>query len=448
MPSIRPIPSPFLLLFLCGCAAAPALSVDDGALAADLERELTERAAAASEACRPEDPWSFWDACLESSAPAVIAARHELARATAHARSLGAPATMFEGELVGGGSEREAELSLAFDLSALVGTGRAAAMRARAEVDAARAAEELTAARFAAQHELERALAALAVAREVGREAVELEALSAQNTTRLELLSARGWLAPDQVASAHTMLHHLAALGLEQRSAAAAARAEVARLTALAPESPWLDDERATGLATITGRTAGRAELPDPDSQALLERLPALRLARLDYVAAEADVRLACAERWPALLLGPKATLASDDWLLGGLLRLELPWPPAASAAVDSARHARGAAHDALAAALASARNDVAERREELRAAEIALLEHGNGLEQSSEVTLRAAQARFSVDAAALPDWTMALDQRTRALAVRGDALRRWLAAVFDLSEAQGLETGEAEDGG
>lgn len=446
MPSIRPFPLPFLLL-LCGCAASPPQSVDTSALAADLERELSERAAAASEACHPNDPWSIWAGCLESSAPAVIAARHDLAREAARARSLGAPATMLEAELVGGGSEREAEIALAFDLPALVGAGRAAAQRARAEVDAARASEELAAVRFAVQHELERALAALAVAREIERETAELEALSAPNATRLELLSGRGWLAPDQAAAARTMLHHVAALGLEQRAVAAAARADVARLTALAPDSPWLDDERATGLATITGRTADRAEGPDPDARALLERLPALRVARLDYVAAEADVRIACAERWPALLLGPKATLASDDWLLGGLLRLELPWPPASNAAVDAARHARDAAHDALAAALVSAQNDVVERRAELRAAELALLEHGNSLAQSSEVTLRGAQARFSVDAAALPEWTMALDQRTRALATRGAALERWLGAIFELSEALGPAAGEVKDG-
>src|SRR6185503_17640451 len=231
----------------------------------------------------------------------------------------------------------------------------------------------------------------------------------------------------------------------EVHSAAVAARAEVAHICALPPDSPLLDDEEATGLSTITRRTAGRVERADPDARALLERLPALRLARLDYVAAEADVRIACAERWPALLIGPKATLTADDALFGGILRLELPWPPAAGAAVDAARHAREAARDTLVAALAAAENDVVERRGRLRVAEEALFEHAESLSRSTGETLRAAQARFSVDAAALGEWTMALDQRTRALETRGEALERWFAATFELSEALGPSPEEME---
>jgi outer membrane protein TolC len=436
MPSIRPLSLPFLSLFLCNCAAAPPVR-DSGALAAELEQELAERARAANEASGSGDPWDPWAASLELSAPAVIAARHELASVEARARSAGAPPAMLEAESVGSGAERETELLLAFDLPSLTGTGRAAATRARAEVAAARARAGLAAARFGAQHELERALAQLAVARQLEREVAELEQSCAPGATRLELLAGRGWLPPDQVAAASLMLHHLSALGLEQRAAAAAARARVAHVAGLAPSSAWLDDDESTDLSVITGRTRGRAAPPDPSARELLERLPALRLARLDYLAAEAEVRIACAERWPALLIGPKATFAVDD-LLGGVLRLELPWPPAANAAVDAARSARDGARAALASALVAAQNDIVERREELRAAELALHTHGEGVARSSAELLQAAQARFSVDTSALPEWTMAIDQRTRALAARSAALGRWLAVTFDLSEALG----------
>src|SRR6185295_11786521 len=158
----------------------------------------------------------------------------------------------------------------------------------------------------------------LAAARELAREAGEVRESCASGAARLELLAGRGWLAPGEVEVTRSMLHHLAQLSVEQRDAAARARADVARLTALPPDAAALDDEQATGLATIAGRTAGRAQAPDPDARGLLESVPQLRLARLDYLAAEADVRIACAERWPALLIGPKAALAADDFLLGG----------------------------------------------------------------------------------------------------------------------------------
>ena len=445
--SLPPFLSPSLSLVASllagGCAADGVSHADPHELAADLERELAARSQSVAAARASSDPWDLWLACVETSSPDVIAARRDLAMAEARARVAGAPTNMLELESVGGGADRETELMLALDLPGLLGAGRNGAMKARAEVDTERARAQLAAARFRARHELERRLAALIVARQLEADVASLEASSSTNAKRLELLRARGWLAPDAAASAETMIHHLGVMRAEQQAAVAAARAGVALATGLPSDSPFLDDatnDGATSLLMITQRTWGRGARPDPDSAALLEAQPDVVLARLDYVAAEADLRIACAERWPAIWIGPKAMWTADDLLLGGLLRLELPWSPSAGAAVDAARAGREKSRDALVSALAAARSRIAQRRVEQQSAERALREHADDVLVSSEASLRAAQARFAVDPGALVEWGMALDQRVRALTTHANELQRWLVATFDLSEALGPE--------
>ncbi len=408
------------------------------ALTVDLERELTARADAAVAARHSGDPSDTWDACIETTAPAVLAARRELARALAFARSVGAASVMVDAEHTGKGADHSTELMVAFDLAALVGGGRAGATRARAEVEARLAEVKLDAARFEARHELERALARLAVSREFVEKLEELEAACVPTTHRLELLEGRGWLAPDTAAAARTMVHHVGAMRGEQLAMIADARAQVAAVSGLPPGSPWLGDGETTRLLTVTQRAWGRTEGADPSSLQLLEHHPTLRIARLESLAAEADVRIAAAEQWPALLIGPKAVLTPDDLLLGGVLRLELPWPPAASAAVDAARAERDAARDRLVTALSDARARVLADRSKLGSAEIALRGHAEQAVNATARGLTAATARFNVDPQALPEWTMAIDQRARALEKHSSALERWLIAVFNLSQARG----------
>jgi len=440
MPSIRPrFPIALKLLLLSGCAASPSDGGEIEALAADLQRDLGARAEqAAAAARRSGDPWDLWSAFLELGAPEVLAARRDLARARARERALGVPPTMLDAEHMGDGGQHETQLMLAFDLPGLLGIGRTGAAQARARLAAAREEAALAAASFRARHGLERALAALAVARALEEELAGLEAECAPAEARLDLLSGRGWLPPDRVDAARTMLHHVAAMRLEQVGAIASARAAVARASGLAPDSSWLDDPEACGLRMITRRTERRGDRADPDARELLATHPDLDVARLDYLGAEADLRTACAERWPALWIGPNAMLTADDLFLGGVLRLELPWPPAAGAAVDAARAARDAARALLANELAAGQTALVQRRAELASAERALREHGEAAAEAAARWLRAAQARFAVDAEALPEWTMAIDQRARALLARAAALSRWLIATFDLSEALG----------
>ncbi|HZO08387.1 MAG TPA: hypothetical protein VFC77_03335, partial [Myxococcota bacterium] len=100
---------------------------------------------------------------------------------------------------------------------------------------------------------------------------------------------------------------------------------------------------------------------------------------------------------------------------------------------------------------LAAARSRIVERRATHRLMEQALREHGDDVLESSEQALRAAQARFAVDPAAVTEWGMAIDQRVRALVTQAGSMQRWLVATFDLSEALGPppdDPARAADGG
>ena len=426
-----------IAFFVSACSSPPIAEIS----VVEIESELTARAAATAATRRSADPWDGWSACLETSAPTILAARHRLAAVTARARAAGRAPVMVEGEQVGFGADRTTELMAAFDLARLVGSGRGAAEQARAELVVEAAAAELAAARFHTQHDLERALARLAVARTL---ATDLEAFTtslAPAERRAALLDQRGWLAPDDLAATRLKQHHLAAHLAEQSSAVAAARAELAAVSGLPGDSAWLDDPEATGLLTIERHADGRLE-PDasqpPEPAALLATHPDLARDRIALLAAEADVRLAAAERWPALLIGPKASLTPDDLLWGGVLRLELPWPSAADAELDAARAERDGERAQLVAAFTRACNAVVAQRAAADAADRVRRTHGESLLADSEITLRAAQARFMADPAALRDWTMAIEARHEALVAHADALERWLVTLFDASEAEG----------
>jgi outer membrane protein TolC len=448
---VRRTPFPLLLssLLLAACASADApdarASDDVPALAREIESELAAREhASRGDADAPID-------VLLASAPTVVAARHELAVATARARSAGVPATMVDVDHVGGSSKmRESDFAIAFDPLALVGEGRAAAQRERARLDVERAAAALEAVRFHARFDLERSLASVAVAHALEGQVSSFQDDLRASQHRLELLDAKGWLAKNDVANALTMLHHVGAMTADVTVRLASARERAAAVVGVAPAAnPRLEEEDETGLEAVGGRAAAASAsivFDDFDTAASgdslvarqLARQPDLVVARLDLLAAEADVRLAAAQRWPALLIGPKAKLTADDLLFGGMLRLELPWPPASGAELDAARARRDQMRDALVAAVAAAQQRTLARRTEHIAAAESLATHGEQLLVSSAQSLRAATARFAADPAALPEWTMAVDQRTRALTVWSDALERSLVAAFDAAESEG----------
>src|SRR5262245_14493031 len=227
--------APFALLG--ACATPP----DDPIGPADLERELAQRESrmlAESQASGAD----FWRSCARAHAPAVRAARRELAALTARRDALGAPApSMLEASHIQNGGTRETELMLALDLPGLVGAGRAGAMTARADAEIALARERLASAEWNAIVDVERARANLAAARERAAALDALLGLARADEVRLDLLAAHGWLPPNDVAAARAMLHHAEAMRTGVATDVAQRRSALAAAAGLAPDAAALD---------------------------------------------------------------------------------------------------------------------------------------------------------------------------------------------------------------
>ncbi len=408
------IPSTVTLV-LQGCAGTDRVDHDLDAPPGQLAQELQAELAADGDA----------------QPPAVRAATQALQLALAEAARVGAPPLMVDVEHVGRGRDHDTELMVALDVAALVGGGRLAATRAAAVVAVEQAQAELDLARTTTRFEVERLRARLAEAQEQVAALAALEESAAPVRARFERLALHGWLAPRDVDAARSVVHQVAAERLAQEAEATTTRAELARVAG----TPAAQLE-----ATLARLPALAPESPGspPEGAALLERLPTLRIARAQWLVAEAQVRVATAEQWPALLIGPKAVLASDDWLVGGLARLELPWPPTASAAVDAARAARDEARAQLASALAAAQATLDARHIAATKGAATWRDHSQPLARSRAAQLEAAAARFASDPGELPDWTMAFEQCAEALAAEQAARRVARIAVIDLLEASG----------
>ncbi|MSR48305.1 MAG: hypothetical protein EXS13_14800 [Planctomycetes bacterium] len=392
-------------------------------LAAALDAELAARA--------HDDPLD--------RVPAVRAARLALAQARAEAARAGAVPLMADVEHVGRGATHETELMVALDLAALAGGGRQAALRAQAQAELLRAEAALAAARFAAGFGLQRVQTRFHAIEQLAEEFGTLAAAAAPTLHRMELLEERGWLAEREVEAARAMRHHLEAGQAEL----AAKRAEA--LAAIAIAYGRSDGAALSELAAyVEAIQPSEATVDEADAARLLRDHPELQVARAKWLVAEAAVRAAAAEQWPALLIGPKAMLASDDWMLGGLARLELPWPPAAAAAVDATRRARDAARETLATELAASRVLVEAARARCDIAWQARDDHVVPIARSRAKQLAAAAARFAVDSGELADWTMAFEQRIEALAAEVDAREAATLAAIDLAEALGIAEGKA----
>jgi hypothetical protein len=430
-----------------GCSTAepplrstPETPVED--LALDLEAQWSARAQALEPAAGASDPVAFWSAVVDRVSPAVRAAQQEVAARESESRAIGlgvAPELEASYLASGNGGEpgvRETELSLALDVAGLVGAGRSGAARSQAYAQAALARAELAAARNETRRAVFAAAVELAGTRALALRVAALEQEAAPSLVRLGLFDSRGWLAPSDVATARAMAHHLEARHASLEVAAARARLDLVKSSGLSPHSPWLDDDSLVRLEPFEQSVASDA--PPRGAPQLLALQPTLAVARARWVVAEAELRIACAERWPALLIGPKARFTADDVLLGGLLRFELPWPGAASAAVDAASARRDEVQRALADEYAAAVERQAAAAHARDATRTTADEHAREIDEASAHRFDAACARFAVDASALNEWTMALGQREEALTTRSEARVAALRARFEYEAARG----------
>jgi hypothetical protein len=391
------------------------------------------------------DRADFWRACAFAWNPAVRQARRQVLAMRAERRSAGAPGPLElrvdNTDL--GGSQRETEVTLTFDLLGVFGLGPVAAARELAATEERRALAELERAVWMAGFEVDRARVDLAVAR-AKRNALQILWDDAdEDAPRIDILDARGWTAPTATGWAKANLHRLEHWISDAMTAEAAARAELAIAAGLPADHPALDQV-----------TAAAAEVARPDdvdwsavdAPALLAGVPELRDMRLACSVAEARLRRVAAERWPNIRLGPKAVFVPNEVLPGAMLDVELPWPGSVDGRVDAAVQECLAAVDGLEDALVAALARVRERRTELEQAILRLREHAPSVDEASARMWVSARARFDADPSALDMWSLALKDRSESLMMMIEARGQFALALLDYDEARGPRPPRTEE--
>jgi outer membrane protein TolC len=442
-----------LFLLLLGCAAPERAPIDPEALVQSaLERgrsvEMVQQALELAQleplALTPPTPASpldadeasFWHACAFAYDPGTRAARQRLLAARARSGVSGAPGPIgvdVENQDFGG-HDRETEVMITFDLLGLLGTGRAKAARELAAQEVRAALAELESSVWRARFQVDRArVRVAAITLELGRlQALRVEV--AQDEPRLTILGERGWLSPADLAMGRAAIAEVDRAIAALHVALADARAELGAAAGLPPDAP--------AIAAVTERTLERlphdAAESAPSARELLARLPELRFAELGYAMAEARVRLAAAETWPTLGIGPKIVFTSDDTLPGGILVLDVPFPGSQGGRVDAALCERELARQTLEDQLLSAQREVARRRSRLDELASAWRGQGVTLDDAAESFWRASRARFRADAGSLEMWSLALEKRIEPLQNLVTSELAVISGVLDLEEACG----------
>jgi outer membrane protein TolC len=443
-----------ILLALGACAAPSTASVSD----ADVVRNVDSRAASLDDVehaleladvgpLRIEAPRApseldadapdFWHACAFAWNPSVRRARRDVLIARAELGSAGKPGPIEFGvdAMDIGGSNRESDLMLTFDLLGLLHLGPARAARELAHEEERAAFAELERAVWTAKFEVDRAVARVSAAK--ARIAV-LQALldeAADDIERVRILGSRGWISratrDTALASVHRVEHHI----VQARDELANAQAELARVSGLDVAHPALGRITAAEIERVRTDDFERRE---PDSLQLLANLPELRARRLAVAVAEARVRRAAAERWPDIRIGPQVSLFPGDVGLGGILGVDIPFPGALDGRIEAAVQARNAALDALEDALVAARARIASTRVTLENGFLQRDEHALAMDESAARALAAAQARFRVEPEGVERWWMTLRERTDTLSDLVTARENAALAALDYDEARG----------
>ncbi len=389
-----------------------------------------------------DDPRSdaYWHARALAWGAGVRPAFGEWRAALARARGAGSP----DGVRIGYGiddfddSSLENQVSATIDVIRLLGLGPA-----DAEEDAAKSRVALTLGHleetlWQAVFAVDRARVRLDAARRREQTIAHLLAAARKDGRRIELLAARGRVAPGLVGRVEAVLARLERERTEMAAAAVRAEAVLAQAAGLVPGA------LALSASPAPDAMPGCPTVGDVQPEELLDRVPALRSARQAYALEEARVRVACASWWPGLRVGPRVKIRPDDFLTGGIVSLDLPWPSAVRAEVDAAKERRTAAREALEDALASTWADVdGYRREAMLAQEIERRDV-EPMAQGSARAWRGARARLSVleGLDALELWLDALQLRANGAVAAIDARERTWLATLRFRESAGRTPG------
>lgn len=387
---------------------------------------------------RSDDPddAGVWQRSALAFAPEIVAARRAALRVREDAALAGsAGAIDLEAEQKGfSGDDRETRVALTFDLLGLLGSGRKGAVVALADVRTREALSALESASWHQRFEVDRARVRVAIAATLCLRLDSVLEGARADFRRAELLRDRGWIAADEFDRAAAVFHAFEAMRAQRQQAVADERNSLALRCGLPLDAPGL---YAIGAATYE-RVAPEPLAPLPSHQALMERHPRLRRARLEVAIAEAQLRSAAALAWPELRLGPQWTFTADDALPGGMLQLSAESPWTVERAVAVARQDREAARESLEAELLAQTNECARARAVAELAIASAGEHAAEVDRATGASFTAARARFAVDASRLGDWAMELDRRSMGLVESFEHLQRARLASLDYAEAIG----------
>ncbi len=403
-------------------------------LAADLPGSLLS--SPAPEACaRPEQP-GYWYLRAAAWAPQVRASRRALAVARGEEQSAGAPdpvALQVIDKDLGGDSDLVDALA-AFDLIGLLGLGPAGAEEAVAQtqVEAARAALEHAA--WSAWLEAERALVQWRAAARRSERLTLLESGADLDLMRVELLFAGGRLgrSPSEAAvGAAAELTRRVSLASDERSRA---RARLAAVVGLDPERDLRGEAPATPAPTALGPTEAG---PWFDVDAHLSTHPALRVAQRTFELRESQVREAAARAWPGVSLGPRLGFM-DPTLIGGVLRITVPFPSSWEGRLTAAMERRDAALEAYEDQLHLLQTGEADALARMLAAGTRVDGASGEVVQSLLDEWEAARIGFRVQRTPLAQWTGALRRLSMRATWDIDDMERRELATLDLVASRG----------
>ncbi len=453
------------LLFVTACATPPAKPLEPGKLAADVasradaDPKLVLAAFALHDAAPlglslPErwDPKEdaandvFWHAHAIAFEPGVQVSRRTWRAARHDAAAAGHPdRTAISYRLEDTGEpDRQSDIVSTLDLLGLLGIGPKAAERDVAARTAGLALSQLEQDIWGAVFNVDRARVSLAASRRRETRLASFASDATDDLHRLEMLYTRGRLSEGLIGRARAVYAAFQTRFHQHMAATARAREALAHASGLPSHAPALN-AIGQGMLQVDPATP----TPLPLTSQLLDGVPALRAAQLRYALVEAHVRAAAAAWWPALRVGPHLKMRPDEFLTGGVVALDLPWPGKVSAQIEAALERREQAREAVESALAETLASVAARREELLIARAYYETHALTLASQSARAWRGARARLSVDesADAVDVWVDALSLRSRGVLAEVDALEQVRLVDLEFREAAGLHPGlETED--
>ncbi len=400
-------------LLLLGCGGADIALVDAPESIVATARGNVAAAARELAATPPENRVEM---ALDAHSPRIVEKRAglKIALQRDEVASAAFDIDLDSGLLTSRDGEHRASVELGFDLVRLLGVGRARATEITAHADALLAAAELRRERFLATIRVRRALLLIEAFEELDVALVEYATELRPALARTRQLARMGWLGEADASEAITV-----ASAIERERAVAIRQVDDLR-DEVAVETGFVCDP-------AEGLVAPRPPRLEPEG---VHPEIAVRITELGV--AEARLRLAAAERWPELRMGPSAEFDVDATFLGSILSLRIEdWRR-----VDSAIRSRTIERDAIRTKLDQTIGEIDRKRglDALRLERALLAQDAatTGCQASSRAEV-AARSRYFADPGRASDWLRMASECVKALVERNSSERAVIEARVEV---------------